>query len=228
LPFGDDQLKAIFSLPLFKPPHKIPRAAHGEVGFWLPLISLLSGMRIEEISQLNAADVKRKNDIDYFDVTTLITSDDDRDDDEVYVKSLKTASARREIPIHPQLVALGFLDYVAEQRQIKSRGRLFPALQAYKGRYSKEISKWWGRYQDKCVTDSKHFTFHSFRHNFVSALRNANVADEAIKGLVGHAGSNVTSQYGLPQTLTTRRSMVDRVVFPSVDFTCVRRPMVGV
>jgi integrase len=225
LPFEAHHLQAMFGLPLFIGANRLPEGAKGESGFWVPVIALLSGMRIEEICQLHVADVKTKDGINYFDVTTIFTKEDDGAE-EKHAKSLKTSGSRREVPIHPMLTQMGLMDYVAEQRERPAAVRLFPLLEPYRGRYSKNLSRWWARQQDQCVTKSAHFCFHSFRHNFVSALKNAGIEKSVIQGLVGHAAGDVTDRYGLPHILSTRAAAVMKVAYPTVNFTMVRRPSI--
>ncbi len=223
-PFSDAQLQKIFALPLFKPPHKIPLGAPGESGFWVPLISLLSGLRIEEICQLHVADVKRFGVYDYFDVTTLVTQeDDDQEKEKDHQKNVKTKNYKREVPVHPMLIQLGFLDYVGEKR-VGKQVRLYPELKPYRDRYSKNLSRWWGRYQDRHISKSEHVTFHSFRHGFTTILRNAEIQDSLLKGLLGHAGGDVTAKYGLPHILKVRARAIRKVRYPAIDFTAIKRP----
>jgi len=90
------------------------------------------------------------------------------------------------------------------QRGSEGFRRLFPELKAYRGRTTKEWSKFWGRHTDEHVTDSPSKTFHSFRHLFVAMLRARGVDRDLIKALVGHANKDVTAGYGA----------VDGAVFP--------------
>ena len=109
-------------------------------------------------------------------------------------KAVKTAAARRYVPVHAELVRCGFLDFVAQRRKDGFR-RLFPELKAYRGRTTKEWSKFWARHTDEHVTDSPSKTFHSFRHLFVARLRAAGVDRDVIKA-IGHANKDVTAGYG--------------------------------
>ena len=59
------------------------RVADRDGKFWLPLIALYSGMRMGEIVQLLASDLKQEGDIWYFDVSR----------GEGNEKTLKTAAA---------------------------------------------------------------------------------------------------------------------------------------
>ena len=79
---------------------------------WIPLIALFSGARLEEIGQLLCTDVRIEEGIDYFNLLDL-PNEDEHDEDGGHVKKLKTLDAGRRVPIHPELVAMGFLDYVA-------------------------------------------------------------------------------------------------------------------
>ena len=59
-------------------------------------------------------------------------------------KSVKTASLRRRVPIHPELERLGFLDYVEGG---SAPGRAIPILQQNSyWKVDAELVKWWGHY----------------------------------------------------------------------------------
>jgi len=115
-PFTPAELTSIFSAPLYtgciddeknyaKPGAKVIRRAR----FWVPLICLFTGMRANEICQLKTSDLKSTDDgILFFDVN------DDTGD-----KKLKTKTSRRRFPVHPELIRIGFVEYVNE---IKSAG----------------------------------------------------------------------------------------------------------
>ena len=81
--------------------------------FWIPLVLLHSGARVSEICQLNIKDIERINDI------WCLSINENGED-----KRLKSASAIRKIPVHPNLIKLGFLDYV-DMRKNQCASRLF-------------------------------------------------------------------------------------------------------
>jgi len=64
---------------------------------WIMLIALYSGMRLEEICGMKVADVKQSGDVWYFDLSG---------------RRLKTSSGYRDVPIHSQVLKLGFVDYL--------------------------------------------------------------------------------------------------------------------
>ncbi|MDI7774328.1 site-specific integrase [Asticcacaulis sp. EMRT-3] len=141
-PFSPEQLTRIFNAPLYRgcrddeAGYHIPGQARPRRGrFWIPLIALFSGMRLNEICQLDLKDVKEIDGIACFSVNTECVRG--RDD-----KKLKTMSSRRIVPIHAKLIGLGFLDYVSDQHR-KHGKKLFPELTlSTTGYYSDPFSKW--------------------------------------------------------------------------------------
>lgn len=109
-------------------------------------------------------------------------------------RRLKTKQSERFIPVHPRLIELGFLDFVAVQA--KTRGTdawLFPlAAPGTKG--TAAYSKWFGRYIGAHgVTDTAK-VFHSFRQSFIDGV--ANVGDEIKHALLGWSGGGIPAKYG--------------------------------
>lgn len=107
-PFSVDDLKKIFASLRFK---KFDRTS---AMYWVPIIGLFTGMRLGEICQLYASDVRSdENDISYFDNNT------NQND-----KKLKSNTARRRIPIHQVLTDLGFLEFVKKRSSLEGDARL--------------------------------------------------------------------------------------------------------
>lgn len=63
--------------------------------YWVPLIAMYSGLRLDEICQLHISDLRLVDDVWCFDINNC------------GAKKLKTVSSRRVIPIHPQLIKMG-------------------------------------------------------------------------------------------------------------------------
>ena len=83
--------------------------------YWVPLVALYSGARLEEICQLEVRDIRKVGDVWCFDIN-------DRGD-----KAVKTDAGKRLVPLHPQLIALGFLEYWETMKR-EGEKRLFPNL----------------------------------------------------------------------------------------------------
>jgi integrase len=165
--------------------------------YWLPLLGRFTGARLEELCQLHIDDITEVQGI------LCIQIDDNRDD-----QNLKNSSSRRVIPIHPELIKLGLLDYV-EIVKATGAARLFTELQPTRGKLGHAPSKWFGRYKTKLgITDPKK-TFHSFRHTFIDELRDAGVQDSLIKRMVGHEDSSVT--FGIYGSRTPVKAMLEAI-----------------
>lgn len=181
--FSEHQLKAIFNTPIYKgclSTKKHDRFVIGKVVvedsyYWVPLIALYSGARMQEICQLYVQDIKLSEDIWYFDFNA------DGDD-----KSLKNISSKRKTPVHSELIRMGLLNYIREKRD-NVETRLFPDVPlACDGTYSNIFSKKFNYFLTRFDIKTDRTSFHSFRHTFIDALREANVPREVRQALVGH------------------------------------------
>ncbi len=191
LPYDAADLARIFNSPVFrgrrsehystKPGSMMLRNAD----YWLPLLALFAGARLEELGQLRASDVRHDDGVTYIDINTLDEG-----------KSVKTRQSRRKVPLHPELVRCGFLAHVDERRKADSP-LLFPDLKGdNKGHATGNWSKWWGRYARAIgITDGRK-VFHSFRHGFKDACRAARIEEEVHDALTGHSDGGVGRSYG--------------------------------
>jgi integrase len=212
-PYSTDQLTKIIKSPLYTG-HRSEACRHKpgplrvrDGNFWVPLIALHSGMRLGEILQLLKSDVKEENGISYFDVS------------KGEGKSLKTASSKRRVPIHRTLIDLGLLDYIQSGQP---SGRVFPEIKkGADGYHSHHFSKWWGRFAGHVGFKSPKTAFHSFRHNFLDALRAAETPEYINKALAGHADKSVHGQYGGGAVLSQLKSAIDKVSY-DVSFSDIQ------
>ncbi len=220
-PYSLGDLRRIFSTSVYGTPADIPVSGCGAAAHWLPLLALFTGARLEELGQLLVGDVKQVDGVPCIHITDLPDEEDEADrkvwwGEDAPAKAVKTLAARRYVPVHPELIRCGFLEFVAGRRRDGFR-RLFPELKAYRGRTTKAWSRFWGRHTDEHVTDSPRKTFHSFRHLFVAMLRAAGVDRDVTKALVGHANRDVTAGYGV----------IDGALFPvAVLYDAVRKARV--
>jgi integrase len=148
-PFEKTQLQAIFNAPLYtgckdsEYGYAIPGPNHPRRGrFWVPLLALYHGIRLNEACQLLVTDVPTINGI-----TVLVIQEDlEENIPEMEEKKLKTEASTRSIPLHPELVKMGFLKYI-EGIEASGESRLFPELTVAKtGYYSDNFSKWFGHF----------------------------------------------------------------------------------
>lgn len=160
---------------------------------WLPWVCCFTGARISEICQASKADIVEINGIPVLRVTN-------EGDDEASsaARSVKNEYSRRDVPLHPALVAEGFLDYV---RDLPVGSPLFPdaAPDRVFGRRSttagRKISRWLKA--DLGITDQKISPNHSWRHFFISACRSVAMNPEIRSALTGHSAKiDESADYG--------------------------------
>jgi integrase len=211
-PFTGEELECLFSAPLFtgcKAPRR--RFEPGEwviqdARYWIPLLGFFTGMRLGEIVQLHLRDAYVDGPIPYLDVT----DDESGEIGSGTEKHIKTNAGIRMIPLHPQLIELGFADFVRSRRGAKRTDtRLFWEVAfGQDGQASTVYSKWFARLLDKVgLTDPK-LVFHSLRHNAEDALRNALLHREVVDGIMGHEVPGEGSTYGDGVSLETAYSAI--------------------
>lgn len=175
-PFNIEDLNLLFNSETYREDkHRNPQS------FWLPLLALHTGCRLEELCQLYCDDVRKENGVWILDIN---------DDDE---KHLKNISSRRLVPLHPILLELGFHKF-SEKQGREGHKRIFNDLKKVQNKFGHAPSKWFGDYKKRCgiVAESGKKTFHSFRHTAINCLAQQVVNDNVIKSLVGHAKKGET------------------------------------
>lgn len=178
--FTEEDLRAIFDKSRYA-------SANGPKPnqYWLPLLGLYTGARLNELCQLRLDDVVTVGGIDCIYIRQ--GSDDQK---------LKTITSERLVPIHSQLKRLGFLGYIAKQRA-EGQARVFPELTRHKKHgYSAAPSKWFARFRMQLSLQGKK-DFHSFRHTLADHLKQKGVSEALVGGILGHQTGGITfSRYG--------------------------------
>jgi len=153
--------------------------------YWIPLIGMYSGMRLDEICQLHTEDIQTVDGIWCFRIN------DEQD------KKLKTQSSVRIVPLHPNLLRLGLREY---HELIKTRNspRLWMNLKRREADgYGSAFGKWFQRFNREHVTTDKAKVFHSLRHTVTDTLKQAGIQEVLISEIMGHANDSMTmSRYG--------------------------------
>ena len=156
---------------------------HGALA-WVTIMALYSGARLEEIAGLRTADIQEEDGVPYFDLRNS-------------VRRLKTRAARRRVPIHSELIRLGFLGYAAHVRD-QGHEYLFPSLKAGDGedaRRGKYVGDRFNTHRRNCGITRAQLSFHSLRSNVATALERAGVPENHAAQLLGHTIR--TMSYGL-------------------------------
>ena len=164
------------------------KTARGETGLlrWLPWVCALTGARLGEIVQSTKEDVVVSHGV------TLLRIHEDGAD-----RSLKNSDSRRVIPLHPALIAEGFVEYV---RALPAGSPLFPDAvpDAIFGRRASLAGKRVGVWLRKLgISDPMVSPNHSWRHLFIDLCRRAQLHQEVRSALTGHsARADESGNYG--------------------------------
>ncbi len=201
-PFTMDQINKLFATAPWK--HRDVTGGKRPVRFWGALLGLFHGMRRGEMMQLKVADIEMKDGV------ALI---------QIRGERLKTANARRTIPLHPELQRMGFLAFVASQRTAGAT-LLFPGNGPNpRNQWGDGYSKWFQRLLKPLGFDGTKLGFHSFRHNFQDGLREAGLHGTAIaQELAGRAkGGDVSSRYGSGFSTARLAEAIGKIRYPELS-----------
>lgn len=178
-PWKDEELEQLFAQPLFQsfdiPPRN--RSGGGPAAYWIPLLGLYTGARIGELAQLSAIDISTVDGIPVIRIT-----------DQGDAQKVKSAASRRIVPIHSELIRLGFLEYVGEIQSKAPQGSLWPLL------HQKTISSWFSKYRKSIGLTDRWLDFHSFRHTVRTRLFQSRVPEKTMDAITGHESVGSTGR----------------------------------
>lgn len=188
--------------------------------YWVPILSLFSGFRLEEASQLLVTDIIQVGGI-------WCANCNWYDDAGNRVKHLKNVNAKRIQPLHQTILDLGFLGFM---EQVKDAGhkRLFPELTPKPSDNNKVgagVGAWYngqkGSYrgfENLYVDTAPDKSLHSLRHTYATALGHTDITDRMLSDLMGHAKVTIAAKrYSKEQLVAAKLEEVNRIDY-GVDF----------
>jgi len=152
-------------------------AKMSESARWASLLGLYTGARASEVGQLLVKDVLEEGGIACIRIS-----------DEGEHQKVKTEVSLRTVPLHPELIKMGFVEWVDGKREV-GETRLFPAAKATAvngqgnwitkafSRHLAEVGQGW---------EPAKRGFHSLRKTFIQELQGAGVVSELRAQIVGH------------------------------------------
>jgi len=176
-PFESDELQRLFAAL----PREINPAKHTPESAlpWVALIAAYTGMRLEEIAQLSAADVHEQQ----ANGATITVIDIHNGEN----NALKNKASARLVPVHSELVRAGFLAYV---KALPKDGLLFPGLIRRASKGGKIGARLGELFRKRLVAlglKREGLCFHSFRHTVAGKLEQASVSQTDAARVLGHA-----------------------------------------
>lgn len=179
-PFTGEQIQAIFDDP------EVSREARKPINFWAPRIALFSGMRVGEIASLRLSSIAKQEGEYVF-----------------LIEKGKGKNARRLIPVHPDLVGMGFIDFVEERYAdagVESVMLFDGEKVDSKGAWGRGVGSWLTRRVKELGIVGRKLGMHSFRHCFEDALRQADLHEppmgQYLTGRTGGQSRSASAHYG--------------------------------
>lgn len=179
--------------------------------YWIPILCAYGGFRRAEAAGLRLSDLKQEDGIYYFDL--------DFNED----RRLKTGSSIRKIPLHNDLLELGFIEFYQSQTQQRATHFFPEAFERSKLHIGRKISR---NLQQVCVEvfgeQEELLTLKSTRHYVQQILDlDPSVPEKVARDILGHEGYDVhTRTYGTASPLRALKAAID--VLPSVIDTSIK------
>ncbi|QEX23354.1 integrase [Hypericibacter adhaerens] len=210
--WAGEPLRKLFASPVWTGCHPHFRAQAGDKiirdeKFWLPILGLYHGNRLEEFAQLRREDVKQEGDIWFFDIH------------DQGGRQVKNEQSVRRVPLHPVVLRLGFLSYLDEVAP-KATDRVFPELQpgGPDNKVGYYFTKWWTNYRRATGVYERGLDYHSFRHGVTTKLFGAGVSREVVDELTGHEGEGTSQTVYLHEfPLKVLADAIAKVEWPEID-----------
>ncbi|MBB5372287.1 site-specific integrase [Acidocella aromatica] len=212
--WSGDELVKLFAAPIWTGCKRTRRAEQGDeiirdALFWLPLLGLYHGNRLEEFAQLRRSDVGQEDGVWFLNIT-----DEDG-------RSIKNEQSRRKVPLHSELMRMGFLQYV-EATAPAPKDSLFPELkpEGVDSKLGYKITKQFTRYRQIIGVYRKGLNYHSFRHGVTTKLYAADVNEGWIDLLTGHEGGGESRKRylkGVP--MPKLKEAIEKVTWPELDLS---------
>jgi len=187
-PFDEKQLKKIFGKNYLDRTLNSPSPCRF-VFYWVGILGLFHGTRLQETTQLHINDIYPLNKIWVIDIN-----------DKTNDKKLKTLNSKRIIPLHQTLIDLDFLGYIKILEQ-NGKERLFHELTLGRDGYTKNPSKFFNDYLRELDIKSptKKYDYHSLRHTCNNSLIQNDVDEEHRNDYLGWGQTGMSKKiYGKP------------------------------
>ena len=200
-PWTESELSKLLGHPIWQ--HgEVPTdpKAGGAAAYWVPLLAMFTGARCSELCQLRVSDV----DIEGPNPSISITDQGDG-------QRVKSHAGLRQVPIHRELIRLGFVEYVKSVQD----PLLWPELRQREGKPGGYFSQYFSELR-RSLNVPPSIVLHSFRHNVRTALSEARVPETVIDRLLGHeASGSVGARTYTHISLDSLQAAIESLNFPT-------------
>lgn len=205
MPWSQERLQALLTSPIYrgcaspcrrwKPGTRIIRDAT----YWVPLMIMTMGTRVEEVLILKRRNVIRRNGVHCF----VLGCDADQ--------SAKSEDSERVVPVPQLLLDLGFVEWVRETAGADAL--LFPC--AARRSSSATLSDAFGKHLRHLLAQlglaDFDEDFYALRKTLSTELSRLNVADGRRQALAGHKGGTIINRHYTAHNAADLKRELDRV-----------------
>lgn len=180
-PFTPDEVTKLLD---YTPQHASEAKIFRDDANWFVPITFYTGMRLNEVSEIQLDDIKQEQGVWCFDLRS---------------QNVKNVSSRRLVPIAQYLLDIGLLEYVHRLKRAKKTYLFSQIRKGKKGPgkagWGDPISRWFNRSVLKNIgidvkTEERNKTnvvFHCIRHTVISTCVKRGAQKHLVKRIVGHA-----------------------------------------
>lgn len=221
--FSTEEVRALVSQPIWngakseKKRYIAGNVIIHDAAYWVPLLAIYQAARREELCGLLVSDIDHDGSADLY-CMRILPSD---------VRRLKNKQSKRAIPLHSEIIRLGFIDYV---EAIRSSGQrlMFPELRAKSAStpLGDVFDGSWQKISAYALPNAKEEgkVFHRLRHWCNNEMKQASVHAEVRKDILGH--KNVDMNEGTYSQAARLRLMANALEqVPCVTAELVRHPI---
>jgi integrase len=213
IPWDTAKLNKLFDSPLYAS-YTLPDEvrASGTAAYWVPILAIYSGARLAELCNLRTADVAERDGVLLLDINEL-------------AGSVKSAAGVRAVPVHSELLRLGFADFV-NYRKATGSPRLFNLYEQPSRDGPTYLSDWFRKYRTAQGCGTRWQDMHAMRTTVSTKLRGVHPAlnESLILALLGHEGTNTgQTNYTVHDAQALQRAL-ESLEYPGLALPRVYRP----
>ena len=204
--YSAEQGRAFFALPIWtgceSAKHRLSpgNQLFHDAAYWVPILIWYGAERRGEVCKALLNDVQQQDGIWYLWIDFSVTG------------RIKNKPSRRAVPLHDEIIRLGFIDYMQALRDLGETW-LFPELKAAKSSPGDVwYKRWWRKIRIHLDFLVEGQALHSMRHMADTELKEARVFPEFRRDLLGHGHESETEgRYAKLARVTSLKKVVGQI-----------------
>lgn len=207
--YTNQELESILRGDWFSSRNHPSRNRFGLDGLWFPVVLYYCGARREEIAMLDRSDVRQVQGVWVFEIRP-----------EGEERTTKTGLSRL-VPLHPDLIDLGFLEFVESRTDKILWSGLGDSIEGRGGLWSRHFKK----YLIEIGVSQTIKPAHGFQHSFATLMRESGIDEPVYRSIMGHSKNTQTSEYGSFQLSLLAAALSKLPSLP--NFEGIRKALTG-